>query len=36
MPIESATKFDFSINGAVAEEIEIEIPDDLKEYVVKE
>lgn len=33
MPIESANKFDFAINGTVAEEIGIEIPDDLKEYV---
>lgn len=33
MPIESANKFDFVINGTVAEEIGIEIPDDLKEYV---
>lgn len=36
MPIESSTKFDFAINGKVAEEIGIEIPDDLKEYVIEE
>jgi len=35
MPIESAAKFDFAINGTVAEEIGIEIPADLQEYVIK-
>lgn len=35
MPIESADKFDFAINGTVAKEIGIEIPDDLAEYVIK-
>jgi putative ABC transport system substrate-binding protein len=35
MPIESATKFDFAINGTVAEEIGLEIPDDLKEYIIQ-
>lgn len=35
MPVESATKFDFAINGTVAKEIGIEIPDDLKEYIVE-
>lgn len=35
MPIESAEKFDFAINGTVAEEIGIEIPADLQEYVIK-
>lgn len=35
MPIESATGFDFAINGTVAEEIGIEIPDDLQQYVTK-
>ncbi|NLN05647.1 MAG: ABC transporter substrate-binding protein [Clostridiaceae bacterium] len=34
MPIEASTKFDFYINGDVAEEIGLEIPEDLKEYVV--
>ena len=33
MPIESASKFDFAINGTVADEIGITIPDDLKQYV---
>ncbi len=36
MPIESATKFDFAINGKVAEEIGIEIPEDLVEYIIEE
>ncbi|NLM28733.1 MAG: ABC transporter substrate-binding protein [Clostridiaceae bacterium] len=36
MPIESASGFDFAINGKVAEEIGIEIPDDLKEYIFYE
>lgn len=35
MPIERATKFDFAINGKVAEEIGIEIPEDLKPYIIK-
>lgn len=35
MPIESATKFDFAINGTVAEEIGLEIPADLQQYVIK-
>lgn len=35
MAIESATKFDFAINGTVAEEIGLTIPDDLKQYVKK-
>lgn len=35
MPIESATEFDFAINGAVAKELGIEIPEDLKEYVIE-
>lgn len=35
MPIESATGFDFAINGTVAEEIGIEIPADLQQYVTK-
>lgn len=33
MPIESADKFEYAINGTVAEELGIIIPDDLKEYV---
>lgn len=33
MPIESASKFDFAINGTVANEIGITIPEDLKQYV---
>jgi len=35
MPVESATKFDFAINGTVAEEIGIEIPADLQEYIIE-
>ncbi|MBC7334351.1 MAG: ABC transporter substrate-binding protein [Actinobacteria bacterium] len=35
MPIESADKFDFAINGKVAKEIGLEIPEDLKEYVME-
>lgn len=35
MPIESATGFDFAINGTVAEEIGLEIPLDLEQYVIK-
>ncbi len=35
MPIESASGFDFAINGTVAEEIGIEIPEDLQQYVTK-
>lgn len=35
MPIEASTKFDFAINGTVAEEIGITIPDDLLQYVKK-
>jgi hypothetical protein len=33
MPIESAKKFDYYINGAVAEEFGITIPSDLEQYV---
>lgn len=36
MPIESATRFDFAINGTVAEEIGLEIPADLKQYILKD
>ncbi len=36
MPIESATDFDFAINGAVASEIGLEIPADLEEYVIEQ
>jgi len=35
MPIERQEKFDYAINGEVAEEIGVEIPDDLKEYILK-
>lgn len=35
MPIESAAKFDFAINGTVAEEIGLVIPADLEQYVKK-
>ncbi len=35
MPIESADKFEFAINGTVARAIGIEIPEDLAEYVVE-
>src|SRR5665647_935324 len=35
MPIESATKFDFAINGKVAKEIGLEIPADLQQYVIE-
>ncbi len=35
MPIESATTFDFAINGAVAEEIGLSVPDDLKQYIIE-
>jgi putative ABC transport system substrate-binding protein len=33
MPIESATGFDFTINSSIAEEIGLEIPEDLQQYV---
>ncbi len=33
MPIESAKGFDFAINGAISEEIGLEIPEDLVQYV---
>jgi len=36
MPIESATKFDFAINGTVAKEIGLEIPTDLQQYVIED
>jgi len=35
MPIESSTKFDFVINGTVADEIGLTIPADLQQYVIK-
>ncbi len=35
MPIESSANFDFAINGTVADEIGITIPNDLKKYVIK-
>lgn len=34
MPIESATKFEYAINGAVAQEIGLTIPADLQQYVI--
>lgn len=35
MPIESASGFDFAINGTVAEEIGLEIPADLQQYIIE-
>lgn len=35
MPVESATKFDFAINGTVAKEIGLKIPADLQKYVME-
>ncbi|MEA2015194.1 MAG: ABC transporter substrate-binding protein [Actinomycetota bacterium] len=35
MSIESADDFDFAINGDVAEEIGLEIPEDLTEYIIE-
>jgi len=35
MPIEASTKFDFAINGTVAEEIGLMIPAELEQYVIK-
>ncbi|HVI41451.1 MAG TPA: ABC transporter substrate-binding protein, partial [Anaerovoracaceae bacterium] len=35
MPIEASTKFDFAINGTVAEEIGLTIPSELQQYVIK-
>lgn len=34
MPIQKAENYDFTINGTVAEEIGLEIPADLQEYVI--
>ena len=36
MPIEMPNKFDFVINGAIAEEIGFTIPEKYKEYIIKE
>lgn len=36
MPIESATGFDYAINGTVAEEIGLTIPADLTEFIITE
>jgi putative ABC transport system substrate-binding protein len=36
MPIESADKFEFTINGTVAKEIGITIPEDLTQYVIEQ
>jgi putative ABC transport system substrate-binding protein len=35
MPIESASGFDFAINGTVAREIGLEIPADLQQYIIE-
>ncbi|MEI7615575.1 MAG: ABC transporter substrate-binding protein [Actinomycetota bacterium] len=35
MPIESASGFDFAINGTVATEIGLTIPKDLEQYIIK-
>jgi putative ABC transport system substrate-binding protein len=35
MPIEAASGFDFAINGTVADEIGLTIPEDLQEYIIK-
>lgn len=35
MPIESASGFDFAINGTVAGEIGLEIPADLQKYIIE-
>jgi putative ABC transport system substrate-binding protein len=35
MPIESASGFDFAINGAVAKEIGLTVPKDLEQYIMK-
>ncbi len=35
MPIEALKEFDYVINGAVAQEIGLTIPEDLKQYVVE-
>ena len=35
MPIETADGFDFAINGKVAKEIGVEIPEDLQKYVTE-
>lgn len=35
MSIEGASKFDFAINGDVANEIGLKIPDDLTQYIIK-
>lgn len=34
MPVESQSEYDYCINGTVAEEIGIEIPEELQQYVV--
>ena len=34
MPIEASTDFDFVINGTVANELGLTVPDDLQQYVV--
>lgn len=34
MPVEKSTQFNFAINGEVAEEIDLKIPDDFKKYII--
>lgn len=34
MPVEKSTQFNFAINGEIAEEIDLKIPDDFKEYII--
>lgn len=34
MPVEESKEFNFAINGKIAEEIAINIPEDLKEYII--
>ena len=36
MPIESSTDYDYAINGTVADEIGITIPEDLQQYITTE
>ena len=36
MAIESATEFDYAINGDIAEQIGLEIPADLTQYIIEE
>lgn len=34
MPVEKSTQFNFAINGEIAEEIGIKIPEDLQKYII--